>query len=46
VLQSFARSQGVRGLRIVDRPAGVLPKGRSGKLQRIVACDQTGGSTP
>ena len=38
LLAGFARLQGVAALRIETRVADALPLGRSGKLQRIVAC--------
>jgi phenylacetate-CoA ligase len=38
VLLAFAQAQGVRGLRVVDRAGARLPRGRSGKLCRVVGC--------
>jgi phenylacetate-CoA ligase len=36
-LQRFCRDQGVAGLRLVDEHAMALARGRSGKVQRIIA---------
>jgi hypothetical protein len=36
-LQRFCRDQGVVGLRLVDEHAMALARGRSGKVQRIIA---------
>jgi phenylacetate-CoA ligase len=42
VLADFAAAQGAAELRIVTRGVDVLPLGRSGKLQRIVAASPVG----
>ncbi len=38
VLLDFARVQGLDSLRIVTKAGATLPRGRSGKVQRVVAC--------
>lgn len=40
VLVAFARAQGVPSLRVVDETAEPLQRGRSGKVQRVVAMRQ------
>jgi hypothetical protein len=36
VLQAYARAQGVRRLRLLDEYGQPVPRGRSGKAQRVV----------
>ena len=38
LLQAFARQQGLAPLHIIDKSGTALPRGRSGKVQRVVAC--------
>ena len=38
LLQAFARQQGLVPLHIIGKPGTVLRRGRSGKVQRVVAC--------
>jgi phenylacetate-coenzyme A ligase PaaK-like adenylate-forming protein len=38
LLQAFARQQGLEPLHIIDKSGTVLRRGRSGKVQRVVAC--------
>ena len=38
VLRSFAQQQGLGPIRLIEKPGATLPRGRSGKVQRVVAC--------
>lgn len=38
VLRCFAQQQGLGPIRLIEKPGATLPRGRSGKVQRVVAC--------
>lgn len=44
-LQRYARTQGVRALRLLDEPDTLPQRGRSGKVQRVVAGGSRRGGT-